>query len=267
MTTYELHRGSTPLLISMPHVGTEIIPEMEHRLTDEAQALPDTDWHVDRLYSFAREMGASMIHPRYSRYVIDLNRDPSGKPLYPGASNTELCPTTLFSGNPMYRPGMVPDQGSLDRRTTTCWKPYHDALAAELERLRATHGIAVLYDAHSIRSIVPRFFEGQLPDYNIGTGGSSTCHQSLEDLVTRICKDDTGRTTATNGRFKGGFITRHYGNPQDGVHSVQMELSQRNYMDEAAPFPYLEDRASTLTPVLRQVIEGILGWTSSQLCP
>lgn len=254
--------GRTPLLVSMPHVGTYIPDDIAAVLTDRALTVPDTDWHVDRLYDFLDDLGASVIAATHSRYVVDLNRAPDGSDLYPGRDTTELCPTASFERHPLYRDGRLPDDAEIGRRVGAYWQPYHTQLAAELERLKATHGRALLWDAHSIASVVPRFFEGRLPDLNIGTNGGASCDPSLSLRVTTVAAATTGYTSVLNGRFKGGYITRQYGRPDDGVHAIQLELSQRTYMEEGPPFAFREDRATAIRPVLRVMLETMLDWTT-----
>lgn len=255
---FDLTRGSAPLLLSMPHAGTDLPPGLTDRLSPAARLLPDTDWHVDRLYAFAAEMDISTIRPRYSRTVIDLNRDPDGTPLYPGANNTELCPSTLFDGSRIYIEGREPDRSEIEERKAAYYRPYHDALQAELDRLRTIHGEVALYDAHSIKSVLPRFFDGVLPDFNIGTARGTTADRELVEAAVRVCSNDAPRTCVVDGRFQGGYITRRYGNPAEGVHAIQMELAQRNYMVEEPPFAYEEDRAARLRGTLRRVLEALL---------
>jgi N-formylglutamate amidohydrolase len=244
----------------MPHVGTKIPSTVLPRLTDAAKRLPDTDWHVDTLYAFAKDLGASMIAPKYSRTLVDLNRDPDGVPLYPGANNTELCPTTMFSGEAIYRENMAPDADEVESRKIEYYWPYHHALRRELDRIRKTFGIAVLYDAHSIRSRVPRFFDGVLPDFNLGTAKGTTASDILVRGVTEVLAKETTYTWVLNGRFQGGYITRHYGDPAADIHSLQMELTQKNYMDEDDPFPYRKDLAEAFQKPLRNVLLAVLGF-------
>lgn len=260
--------GATPLLVSIPHGGTFLPPALEARMTPAALQLPDTDWHVPRLYDFLEEMGAAVIEATYSRYVVDLNRDPDGKSLYEGASNTELCPTTTFGEEAIYKPGQAPSDGEIEERRETVWRPYHDALAGELSAIRERHGIALLWDAHSIRSVVPRFFEGTLPDLNIGTGDGLTAAEGLIDLLAAVARDaeeNLGVTHVVNGRFKGGYITRYHGRPRTGIHAVQLELSQRTYMDEQHPFTFREDLAEGIRPVLAGLLQSMLAWAELEM--
>ena len=253
-----LHRGSTPLVVSFPHVGTEIPADIGARLVPHALEAEDTDWHLDALYAFVRELGASTLVPRYSRYCIDLNRPPENTPMYAGANNTELCPTRAFSGEPIYREGMAPDDAEVARRLHDYWRPYHDALADELARLKALHGHALLFDAHSIKSELPWLFEGRLPELNLGTAAGESCSPTLRDALARVLQAQSRYTHAVDGRFKGGFITRRYGRPRDGVQAVQLEMAWRCYMDETPPYAIDAARASGVRPLLRALIETML---------
>lgn len=254
---FSLQQGTVPLLVSMPHVGTEIPDELQGGYTAEALKVEDTDWHLHRLYD-CRVVGASILRPRYSRYVIDLNRPPDDAPMYPGASNTELCPTRFFSGAPLYKPGQEPGPEERARRREAYWQPYHSALAAELARLKAEHGFALLWDAHSIRSHIPWLFEGKLPDLNIGTASGTSAHESITAAVVQACAAVPHVSTAVNGRFKGGYITRHYGRPADDVHAVQLEMCQSLYMQEVPPYDYDEALAWQVQPLLRNMVAGAL---------
>ncbi|MDH3230857.1 MAG: N-formylglutamate deformylase, partial [Alphaproteobacteria bacterium] len=227
-----------------------------------ALTVPDTDWHVDLLYDFLGDLGASVIAATHSRYVVDLNRSPDGADLYPGRDTTELCPTTSFDREPLYRDGREPDGAEIARRVSQYWEPYHTALAAELERLRATHGVALLWDAHSIASEVPRFFEGRLTDLNIGTNGGKSCDPPLARRVMAVAEAGaaSGYSVVLDGRFRGGYITRHYGRPDASVHAVQLEQSQRTYMDEGPPFAFRDDLARAVRPALRAMLEALLDW-------
>jgi N-formylglutamate deformylase len=262
MPTYAFRQGRTPLLVSMPHVGLDIPDDIAGRLTGDALMRPDTDWHIDLLYDFLERAGASAISATCSRYVVDLNRAPDGAELYPGANATELCPTTSFANRPLYRDGQQPDGDEIARRVELYWRPYHAALAAELDRLKDAHGVAVLWDAHSIRSVVPRFFEGVLADFNFGTAGGDSCDPDLAARLMAIAGSAEGYSATLDGRFKGGYITRHYGRPGDGVHAVQLELSQRTYMDEDPPFAFRADLADAIRPTLRRLTGSIPPWAS-----
>jgi N-formylglutamate deformylase len=260
--TYTLHPGSTPLLISMPHVGTQIPPDLAPHYTPRALLAEDTDWHLDRLYAFAKDMGASLIVPLYSRYVIDLNRSGDNTPLYPGQNNTELCPTRHFSGEPIYREGHAPNVAEIQRRVTTYWQPYHDSLHSQLQKLKASHGHAVLLDAHSIKSTLPWLFEGELPHLNLGTVSGQSCAPGLRHALTHSLQQHPEFSHVVDGRFKGGHITRHFGQPQQGVHAVQLEMSWRTYMQEE-PAVWDDTRAAKATPMLRALVQTLLAWRPS----
>ena len=216
MDLWQLHRGDSPLVIDVPHSGTHLPDALASRLTTIARTVPDTDWHVDRLYQFAAAEGATLFCATQSRYVIDLNRDPSGAALYAGADNTELCPTRTFGGEEIYLDGKAPSPAEVADRRATSFAPYHAALAAEIARVRERHGFAVLLDGHSIRANVPRFFAGRLPDLNLGTASGASCALPLQAAATRVLADAEGFTHVVNGRFKGGWVTRHYGQPRSG---------------------------------------------------
>ncbi|WDY58430.1 N-formylglutamate deformylase [Pseudomonas sp. PSKL.D1] len=253
------HQGCLPLLISMPHAGLKLTPAVQEGLVDAARSLPDTDWHIPRLYDFARELGASVVAAEYSRFVIDLNRPDDDKPLYAGAT-TGLYPATLFEGQPLFKDGQAP---SADERATYLehiWRPYHDTLRNELARLRALHGYALLWDAHSIRSLIPHLFDGKLPDFNLGTFNGASCDPELANRLQGVCAETEAYSHVLNGRFKGGHITRHYGAPHDHVHAVQLELAQSTYMEEVNPFSYREDLAQPTQAVLKNLLEALLAW-------
>ncbi|MDP2817970.1 MAG: N-formylglutamate deformylase [Polaromonas sp.] len=256
--SFSLHQGTVPLLVSMPHTGTGIPPELQGGYAERALGLEDTDWHLHQLYDFLPELSASVLRPIYSRYVIDLNRPPDDAPMYPGASNTELCPTRFFNGDALYREGRAPDAAERLRRRETWWQPYHSALAAELARIKAQHGFALLWDAHSICSEIPWLFEGRLPDLNIGSANGTAAHVSITDAAAAACAGAPGVSSIVNGRFKGGYITRQYGRPDQDVHAVQLEKCQSLYMQEAAPFAYDEALAKKIRPVLKNMVTASL---------
>jgi len=256
----EIHRGTAPLAVSFPHTGTDIPDDMQDGFVSLWQARRDADWWVDRLYDFAAGLGATTVRTRISRSVIDVNRDPSGASLYPGQATTELCPTTDFDGDPLYRHGCVPDEAEIARRREAFFAPYHATLGAEIARLREQHAKVVLFDAHSIRSCIPRLFDGELPQFNIGTNSGKSCAPELTWAVEAACASSR-ESLVVNGRFKGGWTTRHYGEPAKGVHAIQLELSCRGYMDEPErpspenwPVPYAETRAAKLRAVLNMVL-------------
>ena len=259
-----LSRGTAPLLISMPHTGTDLPGEVRAQLSSVEAALVDTDCWLERLYDFAPSLGATIVRTTLSRTVIDVNRDPSGASLYPGQTTTGLCPLTAFDGEAFYRAGHEPDAAEIERRRLTYFDPYHTALRVELERLRTLHQRIVLYDAHSIRSHVPRLFAGRLPDCNIGTFDGRSCDPSLTRLIETACSA-SAFTQITNGRFKGGWITRHYGEPERGVHAVQMELARSSHLDETdiRPFPpYDEARAEPLRALLQTLLTKVIAWSA-----
>lgn len=252
-----LHRGTAPLLVSLPHDGSEIPDALAARMTPEARTAPDTDWFVSRLYAFARELGASILIPRYSRYVIDLNRPPDDVSLYPGQNTTGLCPTVRFSGDPVYLPGEEPDADEIARRVETCWRPYHAALRWELERLRAQHPRVLLWEGHSIRSELPFLFDGRLPDLNLGTASGTSCDAAVQARIETALQGQTAYDWVVNGRFKGGYITRHYGVPGRGIDAVQLEIAQRIYMDEVSA-DWRGDLAADASDAIRGLIVAAL---------
>lgn len=261
MTAYDeqpacsLKQGTAPLLISIPHLATYIPDPIAATMTETALACDDTDWHLDRLYAFAADLGASVLTPAYSRYVIDLNRPPDGASLYPGRSTTSLCPVDTFNEEALYQSGKEPDDAEQARRLQAIWQPYHHALRSELNRLHAEHGYVLLWDAHSIRSRISRFFDGVLPDFNIGTADDSSAAAGLAQTLSQRVTAHSRYTAVANGRFKGGYITRHYGDPARGIHAIQLELAQTTYMQETRPYDYDEDAASAVAPI----IEGLIG--------
>ncbi|GAB3743653.1 N-formylglutamate deformylase [Lysobacter olei] len=256
--TFTLHRGTAPLLVSLPHDGSAIPAALAERMTPEARRAPDTDWHVSRLHAFARELGASMLVPKYSRYVVDLNRPEDDTSLYPGQNTTGLCPAVRFTGKPVYLEGRAPSSDEVAARVETYWRPYHQALAAELARLKAEHGRVVLWEGHSIRgSGLPFLFEGRLPDLNLGTAAGASCSPDVQQRLEDVLGAQAEYDWVANGRFKGGHITRHYGQPEGGIDAVQLEISQRNYMDEDS-FAYDEAKAARLQRVLRPMLEAAL---------
>ena len=255
---YKLTQGNVPLLVSMPHIGTHIPTELRAHYVPRALEVEDTDWHLARLYNFLDKLGASVLLPTTSRYVIDLNRPPDDAPMYPGASNTELCPTRFFTGEPLYQSGQEPDAAERERRRDVVWQPYHAALASELARIKGLHGFALLWDAHSIRSEIPWLFEGRLPNLNIGTAGGASADHAITAAVMRACSAYPQFSTAVNGRFKGGYITRHYGQPDQHIHAIQLEMCQSLYMQEVAPFAYDEALASGVQPLLKEMVSKAL---------
>jgi len=258
---YVFRAGTAPLLINVPHCGTALAPGLAGRLTPEALTLADTDWHVEKLYDFAAEYGVGLMHARYSRYVVDLNRPPDGTPLYPGADNTELCPSRAFSGNDLYLAGGIVAETEVAERRRLYWQPYHDRLAAELAAIKARHGYALLLDGHSIPSQVPRFFPGRLPDLNLGSNDGRSAAPGLAAAAEAVLSQAQPQFSHVhNGRFKGGYITRHYGRPEAGFHALQLEKAEICYMDEARPNPYDPARAAPLIAVLRRLVQAMRDW-------
>lgn len=245
--------GSGPLLISAPHAGTNVPPELAARMTAHGRAIADTDWNIDRLYQFARAIDASLLVATHSRYVIDLNRPPDGKALYPGQRNTGLCPVETFDGAPLWQEGAEPSPAEIAERRTAIWQPYHGQIAQTLAAAKARHGHALLWDAHSIRGTVPQLFAGRLPDFNIGTNDGATCPARIANNLARLASE-AGYTAIVNGRFKGGYITRHYGDPAANIYSVQLELVQETYMQEAAPWTFDDAKAASVSAVIERLV-------------
>ncbi len=253
--SFTFTQGDSPLLVSSPHSGTEVPKAIADRLTDDATLLHDTDWHIPDLYDFVSQFKASTIQARYSRYVVDLNRPPDGASLYPGQATTGLCPVQTFDGNPIYRDDGEPDADEIAQRTRTYWQPYHAKITEELTRIRVRFGYALLYDCHSIRSTIPRLFEGRLPTLNLGTGKGTSCDRAIESaMADAMASSDF--SSVVNGRFVGGHITRHFGSPKQQVHAVQMELTQIDYMDETPPYTYRAERANQLKVALQEIMHA-----------
>jgi N-formylglutamate deformylase len=256
-TTFHITQGTSPVILAFPHTGTEVPPEIHDRLNDNGKLLADTDWHIHDLYADLLP-NATMVRATFHRYVIDANRDPSGTSLYPGQNTTGLIPETDFDGAHIWREGQAPTEADIVARLEGYHAPYHAALAAEIARVKALHGVAVLYDCHSIRSKIPFLFEGRLPDFNIGTDMGRTCDPSIEAAVAEIAVKADGYTSIVNGRFKGGWTTRHYGRPEQGVHAIQMELAQISHLaTEAPPFAYDAEKAARLRLHLKAILERI----------
>ncbi|MBZ9998858.1 MULTISPECIES: N-formylglutamate deformylase [unclassified Mesorhizobium] len=264
-----VNQGTAPLLVSMPHTGIDLAG-LDNRLVSSWLGQRDCDWWIDKLYDFAAGLGATVVHTAISRTVIDVNRDPSGTSLYPGQATTGLCPTETFDGDPLYRTGEEPGPSEIDERRRKFFMPYHAALQAEIDRLRGLHGKIVLYDCHSIRSVLPRLFDGTLPVFNLGTNDGKSTDPALQEKVAGILAE-TGETFVVNGRFKGGWITRHFGQPQNGVHALQMELSNRGYMREPEgkgapdnwPVPYDAAFAAPIRATLTSILETAISWVES----
>lgn len=264
---FTLRRGNSPLMVSMPHVGTQLPEWLVSRMNQEVLLLPDTDWLLEELYDFLDELDVTVIAAKYSRYVVDLNRSSDDVSLYPGQKVTGLCPTDTFEDSQVYSGSdALPDSEEILQRVETFWQPYHQTIMAELARIKQLHGSAMLWDAHSIRSYVPRFFEGELPNLNIGTADDASCNPELTQIVAKTAEQSGQYSWVVNGRFKGGFITRNYGQPSEGVYAIQMETAIRSYMDESdLDSPALnEDKAKILRPVLKEMMINMLHWHQQQ---
>ncbi len=257
---FALHPGSTALLVSLPHVGTVIPDDLQQHYEPRALALEDTDWHLARIYEFVLAMGAGLIVPHCSRYVIDLNRPSENTPMYAGANNTELCPTRFFTGDALYLDGRAPGVQEITRRVETYWRPYHHALESELARIQAQHGHAILFDGHSIKSELPWLFDGRLPDLNLGTAGGTSCAPGLRAAMQQVLQAQARFSHVVDGRFKGGHITRSFGRPPAGRHAVQLELCWSTYMLEEPPFGIDSARAAELAPVLSALVQSMISW-------
>lgn len=262
---FHFKAGLAPLLISMPHVGTAIPDDIACNMEDVALIRADTDWHLTLLYKMAEQLNVSVISAGYSRYVIDLNRPKEDSNLYPGQDTTGLCPVDTFAKQPLYKPGHVPDSAAVAQRIEKYWQPYHTQLDAELARIRQQHGVAILWDAHSVASVVPRFFAGKLPDLNFGTADEKSCAPAMQNAV-QTCMQQSRHASAYsyvfNGRFKGGYITRNYGQPAHHIHAIQLEMAQCVYMNEAAPFSYMPELAEKVQPLLTELLTTCLTWAS-----
>ncbi|MEL7279893.1 MAG: N-formylglutamate deformylase [Pseudomonadota bacterium] len=256
MKFLDIIQGESPVILGLPHTGTEVPQDVMANLNATGQALADTDWHIHDLYADLAP-DVTCVRTRVHRYVVDVNRDPSGQSLYPGQNTTTLCPLTDFEGVPIYREGAAPDATEVAQRRDTYHGPYHQALAAEIARIKAQHGFAILYDCHSIRSEIPFLFEGQLPDFSIGTNDGATCASLIQGIVLRHCEAAKGYSCVLNGRFKGGWTTRHYGQPAEGVHAIQMELAQSTYMVEAPPWTYDPPRAEETRAHLAAILASL----------
>jgi len=257
MTPFTVTQGDSPVILGMPHGGTWLPDDLTARLNPTGRALADTDWHIAALYEGLLP-GATAVASTVHRYAIDANRDPAGVSLYPGQNTTTLCPLTDFDGNPIWQPGQAPSEDEVLARRAAFHAPYHAALQAEIDRVRARHGVAILYDCHSIRSRIPFLFDGLLPVFSIGTNGGETCVHGIEAATLTRCAEAEGFTHVLNGRFKGGWSTRHYGQPAKGVHAIQMELAQRAYLTaEAAPWAYDPAHASPLRAVLGAILSDL----------
>lgn len=260
--TFNYTGGFTPLLVSLPHGGTYIPAPIANRMTPAALETPDTDWHVGLLYDFASSLGASVISATHSRYVVDLNRDPAGAPLYSSADNTELVPLTTFDYLPIYQDGAQPNEAEANDRTVQYWKPYHEQLKCELAAIKARHGYAILFDGHSIKSNVRRFYDGQIPDLNLGSANGASAAPEITSIATSVLQKSKYRVVLDD-RFTGGHITRANGAPENGIHAIQLELTWRNYMEEHPPYRYVPQRAEKLKIVLKELLQALIEWRPS----
>ena len=264
MDIFETHIGHSPIVLSMPHSGVAIPPTMAPQLTLQAMKLPDTDWHIPYLYDFSKNLGATIIKANYSRYVVDLNRPRNNESLYPGQAGTGLCPIQLFDGSPIYHEGCEPDSAEINRRCLQYWDPYHLEIQQQLNRVYDQYGYVVLYDCHSIRSRVERLFSGDLPALNIGTNAGQSCANDLVEKILARCQSSPF-SHVLNGRFKGGHITRHYGQPEHNRYAIQMEIAQSAYMEENDDYKWDAQYADALRTVLDDILQIILHWRPGQI--
>jgi formiminoglutamase len=257
MGTFEVRQGTSPVILGLPHTGTTVPGDIWERLNDNGRMLADTDWHIHELYDGLLE-NATMVRATFHRYVIDANRDPSGTSLYPGQNTTGLIPETDFDGKVIWKDGAGPTLEDVAARLGAFHAPYHAALQAEIDRIKALNGIAIVYDCHSIRSHIPFLFEGTLPDFNVGTNDGLSCHPSIEAAVVNVVRNSDGYTRTSNGRFKGGWTTRHYGMPEAGVHAVQMELAQSTHLSaEEPPFAFDDAKAARIRARLKCILASL----------
>nr|CAX84194.1 N-formylglutamate amidohydrolase [uncultured bacterium] len=257
MDLWQRRIAQIPILIDVPHAGTHVPEDLLERFTPGAQALPDTDWHVDKLVAFSQKLGVGLLAATHSRYVVDLNRDPDGALLYPGIDNTELVPLSRFDNGPIYRHGQTPSAAEIAQRIETYWRPYHDRLKADIEEILEHFGQCLLLDCHSIPANVPRFFEGRLPDLNLGTADRKSASRTLIDEAWSVLESQDRFTRVQDGRFKGGYVTRHYGQPSRQVHALQIEIVQNCYMEEEAPHRFDAGRAASLIGVLENLVGAL----------
>lgn len=256
--------GQSPVVLGQPHGGTFVPGDIFSLLNENGQGLADTDWHIAALYDGLVD-DITIVEATFHRYVIDANRDPTGRSLYPGQNTTDLCPTTDFDGEAIWIEGAAPDAGETERRRIEFHAPYHRALAQEIARVKTLHGFAILFDCHSIRSDIPFLFDGTLPVLNVGTNNGATCHPLIEETIVSGSENAHPDSHVLNGRFKGGWTTRHYGVPTRGVHAIQLEIAQRSYMHEHPPWAYNADTSAHLRPHLTRMLESLQGISVSQL--
>lgn len=257
MSFVEFSRGTSPVILAFPHTGTLVPDDIADRLNDEGKKLRDTDWHIHLLYGGLLP-NATTVRATFHRYCIDANRDPTGTSLYPGQNTTSLVPLTDFDNQPIWKDGQQPTAAETGERIALYHRPYHAVLEAEIARVKALHGIAVVYDCHSIRSRCPFLFEGVLPDFNIGTDNGRTCAPEIERAVVDICSNAQDYSSVLNGRFRGGWTTRHYGRPETGVHAIQMELAQISHLQrEEVPFELDQAKSRRLSKILAGVLTAV----------
>ena len=252
---FEYRKGDGPILISFPHDGTGFPVHIKHRLNRHGMENADCDWHIYELYKNILDKNTSFIRPAFSRYVVDLNRSPDGELLYPGRLETGICPLTTFNGLPIYLPGEKPDESEIRSRIRTYWQPCHDHIQAELNRIRDRHGYAILWDAHSIRGEVPELFDGVLPDLNFGTAGGRSCGEAVIGPLVEYAGNVPGYSVVLNGRFKGGYVTRRYGDPENGIHAIQLEINQNNYLEDSENPSIDHKKTQRLSRLLRSLLQ------------
>jgi N-formylglutamate deformylase len=249
---YTYHEGDSPLLVSVPHDGRVLPPDIAARMTPEALEIPDTDWHVGQLYEFCKDLNASMIVATHSRYVVDLNRSMSDEALYEGQVSTGLCPAQTFGGVAIYSDASLVTESEKESRVVDYWQPYHEKIGQRLQQLKDRFGYALLWDAHSIPSRVPSLFPGELTELNIGTNNGASCPQAISAAVAEVAAKSP-YSTVLDGRFRGGFITRNYGSPAERQYAIQLELAQRSYMHEDTLL-YDAQRAARLAETLQRML-------------
>jgi len=255
---FSYQQGSSPVIVSFPHDGVLLPAEIKDHFNALGQQVPDTDWFVNQLYSFLPELDVSFFIPEFSRYLVDLNRSSQGGSLYPGQYETSVCPVATFDDASIYNAGKEPNAEEVQRRITAYWQPYHDHIQSEIARIKALHGYAILWDAHSIRGVVPQLFEGVLPDLNFGTAGGVSCNSDILKCVTDIAHTQTHFSVVENARFKGGYITRNYGQPEENVHTIQLEINQSIYMSDEQPAMLDEKKCERLRPLLKLFIGSLV---------
>ncbi len=248
-----------PIILSVPHCGTDFPDEIRNDYVPEMMAAPDdTDWFVHQLYNFATELGITIIHAKYSRWAIDLNRDPESAPLYDdGRIITGLTTTTDFFGKSIYiSDDRIPDQKEVERRLTEYYWPYYNKIQDLLDERLATFGKALLWDAHSIRHFVPTIRKEIFPDMILGNNDETTAHPEL--IETALHGLTSGKFGVNhNTPFKGGHITRYFGKPEQNIHALQLEMNKILYMDDEER-NFHEERANEMRAVLKPTFEALI---------